>query len=214
MMTPKKFYVVWAGRMPGVFETWDDCKSQVDGFSGARYKSYPTRQEAERAYGASPGPVARRPQGPREKAPAQASARTHAGIIAESLAVDAACSRNPGPVEYQCVKTGSGETVFARGPYEHGTNNAGEFLAIVDALRYCAAEGLKLPIYTDSRTALSWVKRKQCRSALLEPGGRETEIVRLLRDAEAWLQGRRIANTLLKWETDKWGEIPADYGRK
>ena len=140
--------------------------------------------------------------------------RERHGVIANSLAVDAACSRNPGPVEYQCVRTDSGEPVFTRGPFEGGTNNAGEFLALVDALRHCAAEGLTLPIYSDSRTALSWVKRKKCKSALLEPGEPETEIVRLLRDAEGWLQGRRIANTLLKWETDRWGEIPADYGRK
>lgn len=213
MMTKqKKFYVVWAGRVPGVFQTWDDCKAQVDGFAGARYKSYPNRQEAEHAYGSGPGPVARAARKPGPRIPAATHVRH--GVVENSLSVDAACSRNPGPVEYQCVKTDSGEQVFTRGPYEGGTNNAGEFLAIVDALRHCAAEGLTLPIYSDSRTALSWVKRKQCRSALLEQGGPETEIVRLLKDAEGWLQGRRIANTLLKWETDKWGEIPADYGRK
>jgi ribonuclease HI len=212
MTKPTKHYVVWAGRVPGVFQTWDDCKTQVDGFSGARYRSYPTRREAELAYRTGPGPVARAARGPGVRVPA--APRDRHGVIENSLSVDAACSRNPGPVEYQCVRTDSGEPVFTRGPYEGGTNNAGEFLAIVDALRHCVAKGVTLPIYSDSRTALSWVKRKRCKSALLEPGGSETEIVRLLRDAESWLQGRRIANTLLKWETDKWGEIPADYGRK
>lgn len=46
-MAKKKFYGVKVGKMPGVYQTWEDCKSQVDGFSGAVYKSFPTLAEAE-----------------------------------------------------------------------------------------------------------------------------------------------------------------------
>lgn len=42
----KKFYAVRNGRMIGIFETWDECKKQVDGYSGAEYKSFGTRDEA------------------------------------------------------------------------------------------------------------------------------------------------------------------------
>ena len=52
-------------------------------------------------------------------------------VIANAWAVDAACSGNPGPMEYQCIDLQTGAQVFHYGPI-HGTNNIGEFLAIGD----------------------------------------------------------------------------------
>lgn len=43
----KKFYAVRKGRTPGVFDTWNACKASVHGYSGAVYKSFPSREEAE-----------------------------------------------------------------------------------------------------------------------------------------------------------------------
>ena len=42
----KKYYAVKAGRKTGVFESWDECKSAVSGFSGAAYKSFTNREDA------------------------------------------------------------------------------------------------------------------------------------------------------------------------
>ena len=45
-----KFYVVWIGVKPGIYESWNECKAQISGYQSAKYKSFKTRQEAERAY--------------------------------------------------------------------------------------------------------------------------------------------------------------------
>ena len=50
----KKYYVVWKGHKTGIFNTWSECKSQIDGFSGARFKSFSSKQEAELAYQNNP----------------------------------------------------------------------------------------------------------------------------------------------------------------
>ena len=44
----KKYYAVKEGRTRGIFEDWESCKQSVNGYSGAQYKSFPTREEAEK----------------------------------------------------------------------------------------------------------------------------------------------------------------------
>lgn len=46
-MAGKKYYAVKAGRKTGIFTSWDLCKAQVQGYSGAVYKSFPTLPEAQ-----------------------------------------------------------------------------------------------------------------------------------------------------------------------
>ena len=129
-----------------------------------------------------------------------------------ALAVDAACSGNPGPMEYRGVYLGDGKEIFHFGPV-YGTNNIGEFLAIVHALALLDQRGLKMTIYSDSRTAISWVRKKCCKTQLERTA--ETEaLFQLIERAEAWLKSHRVTNPIVKWETDQWGEIPADFGRK
>jgi ribonuclease HI len=70
-----------------------------------------------------------------------------------------------------------------------------------------------LPIYSDSRTAISWVKNKKANTKLEESAGNE-EVFDLLERAVKWLQENTYPNKVLKWETDYWGENPADFGRK
>ncbi|MBE5834247.1 MAG: RNase H [Butyrivibrio sp.] len=43
---PQKYYAVRKGKKKGIFNTWDECKKNVDGFSGAQYKSFKTKEEA------------------------------------------------------------------------------------------------------------------------------------------------------------------------
>jgi ribonuclease HI len=134
-------------------------------------------------------------------------------IILDSIAVDAACSKNPGPVEYRGVDTKSGITLFKVGPLADGTNNIGEFLAIVHALAMTAQQGVATPIYSDSRTALAWVRDRKCKTTLKSTPN-NAKILELVKRAECWLQTHSYTNRLIKWKTEEWGEIPADFGRK
>lgn len=218
----KKFYVVWNGLTPGIYHTWDDCQAQIKGVKGAVYKSFDSKEEAERAY-ASPAYeyVKRRthPVPPCEgggtdtaKQKVLPCREDLGGSPLYALAVDAACSGNPGPMEYRGVYLGDGREIFHFGPV-HGTNNIGEFLAIVHALALLDKQGLKMTIYSDSRTAISWVRKKCCKTQL-ERTDQTEQLFLLIERAEAWLKAHRVTNPIVKWETDQWGEIPADFGRK
>ncbi|MGB8646898.1 MAG: ribonuclease H family protein [Anaerolineae bacterium] len=227
-MAKPKWYVVWKGRKPGIYTTWEECNTQVKGFPGAQFKGFDSRREAERALTASagdyfwtpPAHVAKESPGDGERdqttkaAPAsEPSVASGPPPVVPSLCVDGACAINPGPMEYQCVRFPTGERVFHAGPFPNGTNNIGEFLAIVQALQYCHAHNLSLPIYSDSRIAIGWVKAKKCKTQLA-PGPANVRLFTLIDEAEEWLAGRKYANRVLKWETERWGENPADFGRK
>lgn len=206
----QKFYAVWKGRQVGIFKSWQDCSAQVSGFPGAQYKAFTTLQQAENALQASyEAYLKSNPldylQNPLEGAVAPP--------LAESLSVDAACSGNPGILEYQCVFTRNRKKIFKKGPFQNGTNNIGEFLAIVHALAYCQKKGLSWPIYSDSDLAIGWVNKKKCNTNLL-PAESSQELFDLIQRAEAWLESNSYENQVLKWDTTAWGENPADFGRK
>ena len=202
-----KFYVVWRGRKPGIYPTWDLAKTQVDGFQGARFKSYPTHSEAQKAFADGPPPANYSPR-------IQPNWRDFPEIDRAALSVDAACSGNPGDMEYRGVWIDSGEEWFRFGPYPNGTNNIGEFLALVHALKLLISEHRSTLIYTDSETGMSWLRLKKAKSQL--PRTPATAAVwALVDEAEAWLhQVNTSPFTIQKWKTEKWGEIPADFGRK
>ncbi|SES90425.1 DUF559 domain-containing protein [Prevotella sp. kh1p2] len=135
------------------------------------------------------------------------------GIDLSAWAVDAACSGNPGPMEYQAIDLATGAVVFHYGPV-HGTNNIGEFLAIVHALALMEQRGIKdKAIYSDSYNAILWVRKKQCKTKLARTPQTE-QLYQVIARAEAWLRTHTITTPILKWETKQWGEIPADFGRK
>ena len=135
-------------------------------------------------------------------------------IILDSIAVDAACSGNPGVMEYRGVSLRTGEQIFHKGPFPHATNNIGEFLAIVHALALLKQQGDgSTPIYSDSRTGIAWVRDRKCKSKLV-PNAKNAELMQIVRRAEAWLLRNTFTNRIIKWNTEEWGEIPADFGRK
>ncbi|MEG1563741.1 MAG: ribonuclease H family protein [Bacteroides sp.] len=209
-MVKQKFYVVWDGVMPGIYTSWTDCLLQTKGYEGAKYKSFDSRDEAERAFASSPytyiGKNAKKAESGR------AVGTPSAAIIDNSLAVDAACSGNPGPMEYRGVHVASRQEIFRFGPVR-GTNNIGEFLALVHGLALIKQKGFDMPIYSDSANAISWVKQKKCKTKL--PRTVETEkLFLLIERAENWLKENKYTTRILKWETRQWGEIPADFGRK
>lgn len=136
----------------------------------------------------------------------------HPDVRADAWVVDAACSGNPGPMEYRGIDLATGEQVFHYGPVR-GTNNIGEFLAIVHALALMEQRGIKKAIYSDSYNAILWVNKRQCKTKL-ERTPQTAELYNVIARAEHWLATHRYTTPIIKWETQKWGEVPADFGRK
>ena len=210
-----KFYVVWKGRAPGVYDSWEACKKEVENFPGALYKGFPDKTSAEEAFGKGFSGFEKK-----EKP------TPHSSPLSPAIAVDAACSGNPGKMEYQGVFVDFGTepatttTLFKSPVFENGTNNIGEFLAIVHALAWQKQKRTQYPIYSDSVNAQKWVREKKCKTKLQpdEQNGYLFELIeraeKWLRDNEDWMKENNAVIPVLKWKTDIWGEIPADYGRK
>lgn len=213
-MTPrKKFYVVWQGLSPGIYDSWEECQAQVEGFAGARYKAFPDIESATAAFRGSYEDQAslliqmarRTPQAGYEQFPE---------IRTDAWAVDGACSGVPGPMEYQCVEVATGRRIFHLGPLEGGTNNIAEYLALVHALALLDQQGDHTrPVYSDSRTALAWLRNRRSKTTL-SPTPENARVFELLQRADRWVQTHSTPNPVLKWQTETWGEIPADFHRK
>lgn len=211
-MKKEKFYVVWAGVNPGIYTSWTDCQLQIKGYEGAKFKSFSSRAEAEKAFASSPYEYIKPSSSRKPASSKSADAPLPSAVAENSLAVDAACSGNPGAMEYQGVHVGSRQQIFHFGPM-YGTNNIGEFLALVHGLALLKQKGFDMPIYSDSVNAINWVKKKKCKTKL--PRNAKSESLFLLIErAEKWLRENTYTTPILKWETKQWGEIPADFGRK
>lgn len=214
-MTQTKYYAVFQGRKTGIFTTWAECERQVKGFSQAIYKSFKTKKEAETAMEEFQGNTSILPW--QSKAPKENIRKKDndysAQVIADSISVDASCLGNPGDVEYRGVHTTTKELIFHIGPLKRGTNNLGEFLAIVEGLIYLKKENKNIPIYSDSKTAMLWVKNKTIKTTLRQTSENQ-EIFKLVDRALNWLENNFYTTPILKWDTVGWGEIPADFGRK
>lgn len=223
----QKYYVVWQGTQPGIYDRWEDCEKQIKGVAGAKFKSFDTKELAEQAFrlGFDPNPS---PAGGGSSHPHRKSIliKDSDGMMTidpsvgpdqprpelNALAVDAACSGNPGVMEYQGVHILTGQQMF-HFKADVGTNNIGEFLAIVHGLAWMKQKNINWIMYSDSVNAQNWVKAKTCRTKL--PYTEQTkELYNLIRRAEAWLANNSYSTEIRKWDTDNWGEIPADFGRK
>jgi ribonuclease HI len=210
----KKYYTVWKGHQRGVYESWAECQKQIKGFDGALYKSFNSREMASNALNGNPFDFMKRSSNNiYDKSAAYAQGMAHADIEWDSLSVDAACSGNPGILEYQGVDTKTGIRLFHLGPFPEGTVNIGEFLALVHGLAYLKKQKSDWPVYTDSMTALSWLKKKQINTKLVRSPKNE-KLFQLTERAVYWLKNNSYSNRVLKWNTREWGEIPADFGRK
>jgi ribonuclease HI len=210
-MAKQKFYVVWKGRQIGIFANWDECNTQIHGYAGAVYKSFKTRQLAEAAYNSNSNDFIGKDIFETELTEEQL--KLIGDPFLESISVDGAWNTSSGVVEYQGVDTATCKVLFRAGPFEDGTNNIVEFLAIVHALAYCKQNGLDVPIYSDSRNAIGWVKDKEARTNH-DRSERNEKLFQLIDRALSWINKNEYPNKILKWETKAWGENPADFGRK
>lgn len=211
MVKKQKFYVVWEGIKPGIYKTWGETNAQVFGVKTAKYKAFETQAEAEKAFKSSYKNYYNFTKKSEDEKPKGAGNQR---IIQDSLCVDAACSGNPGLMEYRGVYTETKEQIFHQGPFKQGTNNIGEFLALVHGLALLKREGKpNMTIYSDSKTAMAWVRNKKLKTTLAETPQNEM-IFELIDRALTWLNNNTYKNPIVKWETEDWGEIPADFGRK
>ena len=208
----KKHYVVWEGKKRGVFTSWNICKKSIDGFPGAKYKSFADKEMAEKAFKGTYEQY--KGISTKKKELSAEEKKAYGKPNLNTIAVDAACSGNPGCMEYRGVTTSTATQLFIQGPYTSGTNNIGEFLALVHGLAWLQQKKqFTLSIYSDSRIAISWVKQRKCKTKL--PLNKDTAVLfDLIKRAELWLKNNPYQNKILKWETKAWGEIPADFGRK
>jgi ribonuclease HI len=207
-MAKQKFYVIWKGRRPGIYTTWSAAEEQVKGYAGAQYKAFGSRAEAETAYHSAYDAYKGKPSslGKWQNA--------HIQPVLPSVCVDAACNGSPGTLEYRGVFTETGDQIFHAGPYQEGTNNVGEFLAIVHALQWMAEHKSPLPIYSDSENGISWVHAGKCKTNLKQTS-RNVSLFAKIHEAETWLANHKPGKgDVMKWETSAWGENPADFGRK
>ena len=213
MAKQKKYYVIWKGHMPGIYDEWGKAQEQIKGYQGALYKSFTTLADARKALEKGPASYLGAGNSGRSSGSKKKGTTPRSQIIWRSLSVDAACSGNPGPMEYQGVDTRSKERIFHQA-FPLGTNNIGEFLAIIHGLALLKKQGLDdLPIYTDSATAMAWVRNRKVKTKLVRDE-RTAPLFELIDRGEQWLINNTYRNPIIKWDTDSWGEIPADFGRK
>lgn len=213
---------MWEGRHPGVYVDWEDALEQVENFPGAKYKGFASQEEAVAAYRkyisegeAGLGEILVEASSHRvETAPPMAESwRGIPEIDLDGWAVDASCLGNPGVMEYRGVELRTGNELFRVGPFQDATNNIGEFLAIVHALALQYRNGVWRTIYSDSATGMSWVRKRQIKTTL-KPTERNVKVFDLMARGLAWLSTHQYHTRILKWQTELWGEIPADFGRK
>lgn len=208
----QKFYVVWKGKKPGIYEKWEDCKAAISGYKGAKYKSFPTFSEAKKAFDSGFLDFIEKKQTFKSNL-----SREELELIGEpnlhSISVDAASSGNPGKMEYRGVDTKTKKELFRIGPFPEGTNNIGEFLAIVHGLAFLKQKESDRIIYSDSQIAIGWIRKKKC-GTKLQRNSKNEKLFQLIARAEIWLRKNDFSTPVMKWETKAWGEIPADFGRK
>ena len=202
-MGKQKFYVVWKGNNPGVYQSWEKCQNEIKNVNGALFKSFTRLEEAKKAYD----------QGYEEYKQSLDYKNISDGPELNSISVDAASSGNPGVMEYQGVDTSTREILFKMGPFNNATNNIGEFLALVHGIAVLEKKSEKKIIYSDSITAMSWVRKKHCQTKLKRNEENE-EVFVLVERAITWLKENNYSIVIEKWDTKNWGEIPADFGRK
>lgn len=225
-MAKHKFYVVWVGREPGVYDNWDDCQDQIANFPGAKYKSYGNAADAARAFreGDGDGNAAdlgsiliaaadHRSATSASGATGMAAIASNPNIDHDAWAVDASCQGNPGIMEYRGVEVATGRVIFRQGPFQQGTNNIGEFLAVVHALAEMYRRQEWHNIYSDSVTAMAWVRNRQVKTQL-KPTDANKVLFDMMGRALAWIRTHTWPVKIMKWQTELWGEIPADFGRK
>lgn len=206
-----KIYVVWEWKQTWIFDSWESCKNSVNWFSNAKYKSFSNKENAEIAfkkwrefyYNKSGKTVKIKDN--------LETIKEHIPFFSKWIAVDAACSENPWKMEYRWINLSTWEEIFHE-KFKIWTNNIWEFLAIVHWLKYIWDNDMI--VYSDSKIGISWVKQWKCKTQFTHIWPESYAISNAIKNAELWLAENSIKHDILKWDTEKRWEIPADFWRK
>ena len=220
MASGKKYYVVFKGHNPGVYDDWGDAQEQIQGYVNPVYKGFASSAEASAAYrrfveksDPSLGAFLAQASAQALPQPGKPDYFTNPEVDLDAWAVDASCLGNPGRMEYRGVELMTGRVIFTVGPFDDATNNIGEFLAIVHAMALMTNQGKFHNIYSDSVSGMAWARTHKVKTQL-KPTERNQKVFELMARAVTWLNTHQFPAKVLKWQTERWGEIPADFGRK
>lgn len=205
-----KYYVVWKGHQPGIYTNWQDTQQQVHGYTWAEFKSFPTKESAQLAF-----------EHNFQGAKGQYTKEHLQSLMKEeffvSIATDAACPNNPGPIEYRGVDIANQQELFRIGPLAGGSTNIAEYLGIVHGISWILQEKKHYTtLYSDSKIAINRVMTNSLKTQLQEDNDNKP-LRNMIRRAQQWLfdhPERKHCITLKKRPTKERGQIPADFGRK
>lgn len=209
-----KYYVVIAGRVPGIYETWAECEAQTKGFKGAKFKSYPNKNDAEMAF--QKGQLMNT-QPPQKKAKTTVAKEPASfdDLPKNAISVDVGTHGNPGPTEYRIVDIHSRKELYRSGVFKKGTNNLGELLGLLHAVKYASEQPEPPVVFTDSKTAMSWFSKKQYSTTIERNTQTATLFDQIEKGFEFMRQNQKAQQVrICKWDKTKYGEIPADFNRK
>jgi len=162
----KKFYVVWQGRKPGIYTDWPTCLQQVDKFTGARYKSFPSLADAQSAFEGGSSSAGTSSKSKNKSNASSVKTYTAKEVLAfdayTKIFTDGGCEPNPG-------EAGSGLALYCEneltqlwyGLYNPmGTNNTAELNALHQALLIAKREinaKRTVAIFCDSKYSIQCV---------------------------------------------------------
>lgn len=146
----KKVYAVAKGKRPGIYFEWfgkNGAEIQIKGFSGAKYKGFVSRQQAETWL--------------KEQSKKSVSI-PEAGKFGTTIYTDGGCSRNPGPGGYGAIILKGNHRKEISGGYRLTTNNRMELMACIAGLK--ESDGYGVDLYSDSKYVVDsiskgWAKR-------------------------------------------------------
>ena len=152
MFKKEKYYAVAAGYKTGIYTAWfgsEGAEVQVRGFSGARYKSFSTREEAEKWL---ENPVLRKspPTSDAMNVSFPPGEEETSAADTVNIYTDGGCSGNPGPGGWGAVIADGDSRRELSGGYRLTTNNRMELMACIKALE-AMTEQRELSLYSDSR---------------------------------------------------------------
>ncbi len=203
-MKKQKYYVVWVGRALGVFNTWEECQQSISGFPGAKHKAFDCPKEAQAALS----------DGWEMHWGKAAITETGSKPDGLCLCVGAAWNVETRVLKYCGVLHPEWASTFHLNSIPGATNNIGEFLAIVYALAWLKEQGISAPVYSDSITALSWVRRKSVQSCAVGSAHASAKVEKMIAHSLKWLNDNTDHNPVCKWNTSEWGENPAHFERR
>lgn len=158
----KKFYAVKMGKggISGIYLTWDECKAQVEGVSGVRYKSFPTMEEAEAFLRGEEAPKTPKSEKSEKSAEKEAAPPYKEGVAVAY--VDGSYKKDTKEFSCGAVLFWNNETVYFSQKYSDPDmadmrNVAGEIMGAVSVIDYCVKNGIeKLEIYHDYNGVAKW----------------------------------------------------------